>query len=378
MNRILTAYSLTILSAITFHAPSAKAEGALGMASDYNVFVFGDMNQSSDSEGRVAVGGNATLTNFGIADRLANSNGAKDSLIVGGNLNYNGGQVFGGNAVVGGQVQSGVNFNCGGCSVKSGNPIDFAAAKQQYTNISQNLAALTATGSSALQWGGLALNGSGSGTQLFNLDGALFSQASYVDFHGMNSNSTVILNILGDSVRFNNMGLNLNGVDKTKVLFNFVNATQIQASGFSFSGSVLAPTANLNFSNGNLEGNLIAQSVSGSGEFHNYRYAGELPISVGQTPAPVPAPVAVVPIPAPAAPAPVAPIPAPVAPAPTPVAPIPAPVAPAPISVVPAPATKLVPMIPSIPGSNPVKSVPEPGSIVGLVSAIVMIARRRK
>ncbi len=38
-----------------------------GLANDYNVFVFGDLNLSNtDAEGRVAVGGNATLSNYGV------------------------------------------------------------------------------------------------------------------------------------------------------------------------------------------------------------------------------------------------------------------------------------------------------------------------
>lgn len=38
-----------------------------GLANDYNVFVFGNLSLSNtDAEGRVAVGGNATLSNYGI------------------------------------------------------------------------------------------------------------------------------------------------------------------------------------------------------------------------------------------------------------------------------------------------------------------------
>ena len=38
-----------------------------GLANQYNVFVFGNMNMSNtDAEGRVAVGGNAVLSNYGI------------------------------------------------------------------------------------------------------------------------------------------------------------------------------------------------------------------------------------------------------------------------------------------------------------------------
>ena len=38
-----------------------------GLANDYNVFVFGNMSMSNtDAEGRVAVGGNVTLSNYGV------------------------------------------------------------------------------------------------------------------------------------------------------------------------------------------------------------------------------------------------------------------------------------------------------------------------
>lgn len=69
--RFIVQLSLATLGVISLLEPAMAVN--LGIAQDYNVFVFGDMNQSSDAEGRVAVGGNATFTNFGIADRLQNS-----------------------------------------------------------------------------------------------------------------------------------------------------------------------------------------------------------------------------------------------------------------------------------------------------------------
>src|SRR5581483_9841845 len=74
----------------------------LGPASDFTVFVLGDVNQSfTDTEGRMAVGRNATLNSFGVGDRLPNSHGSRDDLIVGNTLTMTGGQVFNGNAVYG-------------------------------------------------------------------------------------------------------------------------------------------------------------------------------------------------------------------------------------------------------------------------------------
>lgn len=268
----------------------------LGIAQNYNVFVFGDMNQSSDSEGRVAVGGNATFTNFGIADRLANSNGADNRLIVGGDLTYNGGQIFGGNAVVGGTVKTSVNFNCSpNCSVTTGKPINFGAARQELTNLADYLGGLTYTGTTEYKWSGIHLQGNNSDLNVFTIDGSKFSQSSYLNLNGVGSNSTVVLNILGSSVNISNFGLNLNGVNKQNVLFNFVDATQVATTGFSFQGSVLATKANVQFNNGNVEGTLVAANLSGTGEFHNTSFTGNLP----NVPQPEPKPPLVPPQPDP-------------------------------------------------------------------------------
>ncbi|MEA5514572.1 collagen-binding domain-containing protein [Nodularia sp. UHCC 0506] len=264
--------------AITSFIQPAMAVG-LGIAQNYNVFVFGDMNQSSDSEGRVAVGGDATFTNFGIADRLSNSHGTDTRLVVGGDLTYDGGQIFGGNAVVGGNVNTPVYFNCTpNCGVTSGNPIDFDAARQELNHLSQYLSGLTPTNTTEYKWGGIHLQGNNDDLNVFTIDGSEFSNnRTYLNLNGVGSNSTVLFNIFGDSVQIQNFGFNMNGVNKENVLFNFVDATQLTTTGFSFNGSVLATKANVSFNNGNVEGTIVASSLSGSGEFHNRQFTGNLP-----------------------------------------------------------------------------------------------------
>jgi choice-of-anchor A domain-containing protein len=64
------------------------------------VFVFEDMEQpSSDTEGKVAVGGNATFSNYSIGAILNNSYGTEDVPVVGGYLLYNSSAVYNGNVV---------------------------------------------------------------------------------------------------------------------------------------------------------------------------------------------------------------------------------------------------------------------------------------
>src|SRR5215472_6971420 len=54
---------------------------ALGVAGAFNVFVLGQVTQSyTDSEGRVAAGGNVSLTGYGIGSALSNSAGQRDDL----------------------------------------------------------------------------------------------------------------------------------------------------------------------------------------------------------------------------------------------------------------------------------------------------------
>lgn len=280
--------ALPLAAAIAVSISNTAQAASFGVADNYNVFVFGDMNQSSDSEGRVAVGGNATFSNFGIGDRLNNSNGADTRLVVGGDLTYNGGQVFGGGAVVGGQVNTNVNFNCTpNCGVTTGNPIDFDAAKTYLTGLSGHLNGLDITGNTEYKWGGIWLQGSSSDLNVFTIDGSKFSGSSYLNLNGINNNSTVVFNILGNA-SIANFGMNLGGLDPSKVLFNFVDATQVQTTGFSFAGSVLAPNANFTFNNGNAEGQFIANSVSGSGEFHNISFEGQVPDYIPPDLPPVP------------------------------------------------------------------------------------------
>ena len=74
-----------------------------GLANDYNVFVFGNMNMSNtDAEGRVAVGGNATLTNYGVGAGITPLPPANTdpSFVVGGNINVTGGSNASGNTVI--------------------------------------------------------------------------------------------------------------------------------------------------------------------------------------------------------------------------------------------------------------------------------------
>ncbi len=123
---------------------SAAPLGSLGVAGQFNAFVFGNFTETSDSQGRLAIGGNATLTGYGVdqadptGQNVSDSSGARDDLIVGGRLTVNnGGEVYEGNVVYG------TTASLGTMSYPNGTPrqdsvINFSAVQQYLTTASSN------------------------------------------------------------------------------------------------------------------------------------------------------------------------------------------------------------------------------------------------
>lgn len=78
-------------------------------AQDYNVLTFGNYTQAAvDVTGRLAVGGDLTVSNFAVGMALTGAP-TGTSLIVGGNLDWRSGSVFAGDIRVGGAA-SVLNF----------------------------------------------------------------------------------------------------------------------------------------------------------------------------------------------------------------------------------------------------------------------------
>ncbi len=306
--RPITIASLLLSCASLSHASN------LGVAGDFNVFTFGDFSGSSDSEGRVAVGGNATLSGFGIGNALgSNSNTYPYSLVVGGNLAYTNGQTDFGGIAAGGtasltNVTAGGNVNVDGAlttqngqidgSVSAGswssqntgsqggnlgNPaaissiVDFNTIQTTLDADSNSWGALAQTGTASLAYGTLTLTGTSNGLNVFDITSAQLSSATGGLTISAPPGSTVLVNVSGTSATFPNTGYTVNGVSENGVIFNFDAATTLFGSG-GIEGSVLAPYAAFTFNNGQINGNVIVGSMSGSGETHNQPFDGTLPM----------------------------------------------------------------------------------------------------
>jgi choice-of-anchor A domain-containing protein len=71
------------------------------------------------------------------------------------------------------------------------------------------------------------------------------------------------------------MGIQLQGVDESTVLWNFWEAEWLGLDGVGWEGSLLAPFADVRFNNGNFDGTLIARSLEGTAEGHWYPFVAE-------------------------------------------------------------------------------------------------------
>lgn len=243
----------------------------LGDAAEFNVFACGNANLSnSDIEGRIGVAGDASLANYGIGSSLPPSNGGRDDLIAGGNLTYNSGQMFAGNAVYGGTANvNHVGFPSG--SLIQGMPGSFASKCSDLQMLSDNLCTLP--GSTLASSGNLQFSGAHPTLNVFYVGAASVANAHSIQISAP-ANASVVINVTGGPAQIAHLGMMISGTDRNHVLWNFCDATQLTIRGVAVEGSVLAPYTDVIFDNGQVNGTLITKDLSGGGESHDHRFSG--------------------------------------------------------------------------------------------------------
>jgi choice-of-anchor A domain-containing protein len=262
--------------AVTSLLPSIALANGLGPADGFTIFTFESYQaNNTDCTGRVAVGGPATYNNFGVGSSLTDSDGSRDDLIVGGTLSWNNGQSFNGNV----QVVGSANMNNVGIPNGSlGNTvfINFEDAKDELQALSEALFTEPANGTTTNSWGQLNLNGDNPNLNVFYI-----KQSDLNPMYGMSivvpEGSSVLVNVDHHAMHLSNFQPVLSGCDATDVLFNFPNANSVQLSSISWKGTILAPKANIQFNNGQIDGALICRTIQGNGESHHAPFDGNLP-----------------------------------------------------------------------------------------------------
>lgn len=263
-----------------------------GLANDYNVFVFGNMTMSNtDAEGRVAVGGNAQLSNYGVGAGISPlpPAGLDPSFVVNGDIDVTGGSNASGNTIVnpGGTVINYTMSNPNGLFL-TGTPIDFTEAERYLKCASLYWATLAPNGVGEVVFGQLNLLGTDEFLNVFSFDSfdIYGSGTALNQLNGINIvaplNSTILITINGINIQFASHQIFRNGVAATreqarKILWNFPEALTWSNSTTAIYGSVLAPFAAANTTYSQINGNIIFDSFTGNSGSHNELFIGELP-----------------------------------------------------------------------------------------------------
>ncbi len=245
----------------------------LGIAKDYNLFVIDTLSQpSSDTEGKVAVGGYADLKNYSVGDKLAANSGAV--LVVGGHLHFLTGRVYNGKAIYGNYITSTTAFSADDSIYQNSGVVDFSTAKIYLEDLSQQLSLISDNGAQTLEYGELALTGTDSKLNTFTVDGSKLSKINNFTINAP-ANSTVLVNITGDVTSWSG-GFSVTGTTRENVMLNFTNCAYLKFSNIEINASILAPKTRIYFPNGLVTGQVIAKCLFGSGQINYVTFNGKV------------------------------------------------------------------------------------------------------
>lgn len=279
MMKLSSIVAATLCSVII--SVSITSATMLGTAGDYNLFLSGGYSASAtDAQGKIAAGGNVTLSNYSVGLYAVSS---AYSLVTGGNVNFSSGSIqhggifshgditlknhgVYGDVVAGGAVNITAGTITGGVFPYSGaaNPIDFAAEFLYLDTLSNSLAAMAPTGATAVAYKNITLTGSDH-INVFSVNGSDLAVATGLKFN-IGLNDIAIVNVSGIADSMGNFGIS--GAVLGNVLLNFFEADTLAVKNIHVPASILAPGADLSFNSGLITGNVIARSASGSGQYN--------------------------------------------------------------------------------------------------------------
>jgi len=179
-------------------------------------------------------------------------------------------------------------YNVGYGSLTVGNPINFQAARSYLTQSSAAWGALNPNGTVTKNLLGngsfeIILTGYDPHLNIFELSGEDVMKANAGSF-SINTppGATVLVNIDGSVSAMQNFGFFFPLPEEEYdwdpyILYNFYQASSLTFEAIEIHGSVLAPFADVQFSNGHIEGQLIAMSLTGDGEAHDEFFIGQIP-----------------------------------------------------------------------------------------------------
>jgi choice-of-anchor A domain-containing protein len=252
-----------------------------GVGSIQNLVVGGNLTDNSGTiSGNVFVGGaSANLTGGVTINGSLNMTGANSSLNAGSNSGSSPAAIY---VTASSQVHDPSYWNAprtsGGPATPTA-PLDVFGSSTDITNASNSLTALS--GATKISSNGGVINITLNSNGLNVIDLSLIDGATITGINITTANGVVptglIINIAGNNLNFNGGTFNLGPLANSQVLFNFGNATAISLQNLAFEGALLAPLATVDFSNGHIDGALIAGNYTGSAQVNYVGFNDPLP-----------------------------------------------------------------------------------------------------
>jgi choice-of-anchor A domain-containing protein len=261
---------------------------AFGMAQPFNGFFFGDFTgTSSDVQGRLAAKGTVNIsggyqnggfiydpvkhneqTNLDCTDEKMK--GDIKYAIVAGTLNFrdggeiiNGGVAYQNSVDIPGYIKEAIERHK--CTVEKKNVIDFDKEKQNLTSLSKKLGNMKANTKTTNEWGKLVIDlVPGQKTYVIMEDISKYWGIS-INENGVNTDEiTIIFNLLSDNITLSNFDISSINKYATRIVWNAPNAKKVRIENFRIQGSLLAPNADIEGYNGNIQGQMIGNSFKGN------------------------------------------------------------------------------------------------------------------
>jgi choice-of-anchor A domain-containing protein len=282
--RTISSLTWIVFLACCIGGSELSANTILSTATTYNVFVFGNYTGSNaDIQGGLAAGGTATLTSYSVGGTTKTSDFSGTgsySVIAATNLLLSGGSITGNayDGTAGGLSSYNITGTVTSGGSASSSPIDFSAAATELKSLSASLASTqtTSADSCTLVYSTVVCTASQSGVNIINVTDKLLTSGSGIEFHSTYADATIILNVTGTNATIGGGGWSFYNTSSSYVLLNFVNATSLTISG-SLSASILAPLADVTGTGSAVNGNLIANSYSGTTQFNSVLFTGVVP-----------------------------------------------------------------------------------------------------
>ena len=258
---------------IALFATTAAQAGVIdltSMSGGANIYTLGNFTSySSDVEGALVSGGSVKIESYAVNQNNRDAFGAPGYALVARNdVTLKNGSINNGLVYAGGTVSL---TSAGPAPASQAKPLDFDAVSAYYQSLSANLSQVAPTGTVTSLYSGVKVSGGGQGSiDLFNVASNVFANSSSWTLHGLTPGQTLIFNVSGASVTFNNGGISFAPLNDYNVLFNFYEATSLDVRGII--GSVLAPNAAVTANWGQVNGNLIVDSWSSTVQINANHY----------------------------------------------------------------------------------------------------------